>query len=270
MKISVVIPVLNERESLPATLAEVESAGPVHEIICVDGGSQDGTLEWLRSRQCVRTLSSGRGKGTQLNVGALAATGEVLLFLHADAQLPPQALHEIRDVLRDDAVAGGCFCVRFSGSERSSLSLAVIAKGINLRTRVTKTGTGDQAIFIRRSVFEALGGCKEWPLFEDVDLVGRMKRIGAFRVLTSQVAISPRRYLQVGPWRTTLLIYLLRIGYWVGISPFKLKGWFDDIRPPMQQQSASGPSRSIGTRELPPAQSCAHEGCRGSARTPGP
>ncbi len=83
MKISVVIPVLNERESLPATIAGVESADPVHEIIAVDGGSQDGTLEWLWSRQCVRTLSSDRGKGTQLNVGALAATGEVLLFLHA-------------------------------------------------------------------------------------------------------------------------------------------------------------------------------------------
>jgi len=156
MKISVVIPVLNERESLPATIAGVESADPVHEIIAVDGGSQDGTLEWLWSRQCVRTLSSDRGKGTQLNVCALAATGEVLLFLHADTQLPPSALNEIRAALLDTSVVGGCFCVRFSGWERSSLSLSMIAKGINFRTRVTKTGTGDQAIFIRRSVFEAL------------------------------------------------------------------------------------------------------------------
>lgn len=234
MKISVIVPVLNERESLPATLAGIDAADAVHEIIAVDGGSCDGTYEWLQSCRNVLTLSSGRGKGTQLNVGGLAATGEVLLFLHADAQLPPQALREIRTALLDDAVVGGCFCVRFSESYPSSLSLSMIAKGINFRTRLTKTGTGDQAIFIRRSAFEALGGYKEWPLFEDVDLVARMKRHDSFRVIQSQVTLSPRRYLTFGPWRTTLLIYLLRVGYWLGVSPFKLKNWFDDIRPHLQ------------------------------------
>jgi len=165
-----------------------------------------------------------------------------------DTQLPPSALNEIRAALLDISVVGGCFCVRFSGWERSSLSLSMIAKGINFRTRVTKTGTGDQAIFIRRSVFEALGGCREWPLFEDVDLVGRMKQQGAFRVLTPQVVISPRGTFRWGLGERRYSSICSGIGYWVGISPFKLKGWFEDIRPHMQQLSASANTASAGSQ----------------------
>lgn len=239
MKISIIIPVLNERESLPVTLASLDSAGSVHETIVVDGGSTDGTYEWVQSHVGVRTLTSDRGKGTQLNLGALASSGDVLLFLHADAQLPHNALDQVRTALLDESVVGGCFLVQFSKTSHSSRSLSIIADGINFRTRVTRTATGDQAIFVRRSAFEALGGYKEWPLFEDVDLVARMKRRGAFRVIRSQVTLSPRRYLQIGPWRTTLLIYFLRIGYWLGVSPFRLKLWFDDIRPHLQQTSST-------------------------------
>ena len=249
MKISVIIPVLNERECLPATLAGVDHAGPVYEIVVVDGGSNDGTYEWLQSCPRALTITSEPGRGTQLNVGALAATGDVLLFLHADAQLPPDAMHKIRAALLDCSVAGGCFCLRFSDAGKSSRSLAVISKGINFRTLATRTGTGDQAIFIRRSVFEAVGGYKEWPLFEDVDLVRRMKRHGAFRVIRSQVVLSPRRYLHLGPWRTTLLIYLLRIAYWLGISPFKLSSWFDDIRPHLQKRADATEMASANSRQ---------------------
>lgn len=231
MKISVVIPVVNERESLPATLQALSCSGEVHEVIAVDGGSTDGTFEWLRLQPGIRTLSSARGRGTQMNIGSLAATGDVLLFLHADAQLSPGAINKVRDLLKNEAAVGGCFCVRFYDAGRSSTSLAVIASGINLRSRLTRTATGDQAIFIRRSVFETIGGFREWPLFEDVDLVTRMKHRGIFRVIKAQVAVSARRYVWFGPWRTTFLIYLLRIGYWIGVSPFKLKEWFEDIRP---------------------------------------
>ena len=266
MKISVVIPVLNERASLAATLAAisraVQVAGTEAEIIIVDGGSTDGTREWLahklnpdscslnpeqkKSDDCfqqtsgIRNQDSGfslptlvvldaeRGRGVQLQTGAKAATGETLLFLHGDCLLPPDGLKVVTEALNDGQCTGGCFLVGFA--EPTSLSLRVIARGINARTRATRTGTGDQGIFVRREVYEAISGFRAWPLFEDVDLVTRLKRRGKFAVLKSVITISPRRYLANGPWRTTLLMYALRIGYWLGISPVKLSEWFVDVR----------------------------------------
>ena len=126
-------------------------------------------------------------------------------------------------------MAGGAFPIRFA--ESGHRALRMVAWGINLRTRGFRSVTGDQAVFVRRSVFEALGGFREWPLFEDIDLVGRMKRAGRFVILSSPVTISARRYLTFGIGRTILLCYLLRVGYWLGISPRRLKGWFRDLEP---------------------------------------
>jgi len=106
--------------------------------------------------------------------------------------------------------------------------LSIVAAGINLRTRITHTATGDQGIFVRRGVFERIGGFREWPLFEDVDLVGRMKREGAFAMIRSPVTISPRRHLQRGVFRSVLLVYALRLGFWVGLSPLTLARWYQD------------------------------------------
>ncbi|HWQ31309.1 MAG TPA: glycosyltransferase family 2 protein [Blastocatellia bacterium] len=267
MKISVIIPVLNERASLAATLAAISRAVQVAdspaEVIIVDGGSTDGTREWLEQQlnpdSCllnpeelkaadgysqqtsgIRNQESGislpilvvleaeRGRGMQLRAGAKVATGDVLLFLHGDCLLPPDGLKLLTEALTDGLYAGGCFLIGFP--EPASWSLRVIARGINARTRATRTGTGDQGIFVRREVYDAIGGFRAWPLFEDVDLVTRLKRRGKFAVLKSVITISPRRYLAHGPWRTTLLMYALRIGYWTGISPVKLREWFVDVR----------------------------------------
>ncbi len=228
MDLSVIIPVLNERHHLPATLSCLAEAKLTDDILVVDGGSADGTREWLNRQSIVRVIDSTRGRGAQLNAGAQVAAGDTLLFLHADCLPPPDAHKLIADALADDCVAGGCFEVSFA--ERKPQSLNLIAAGINARTRLTRTATGDQGIFVRRSVYERAGGLATWPLFEDVDFVSRLKRHGRFVVLPAAVTISARRWLRNGVWRTTFLMYALRAGFYVGLSPFTLKDWFEDVR----------------------------------------
>ncbi|HKZ76904.1 MAG TPA: TIGR04283 family arsenosugar biosynthesis glycosyltransferase [Pyrinomonadaceae bacterium] len=228
MRLSVIIPVLNERAHLSTMLAALAQL-EVHEVIVVDGGSTDGSREYLRQQKHVRVIDAEAGRGNQMNAGARSATGNVLLFLHCDCVLPPDGPELIEQALANDKVVAGCFLVRFLEQVRS---LRIIAWGINRRTLLTRTATGDQAIFMRRSVYEAIGGFAPWPLFEDVELVTRIKREGRFVVLPTPVIISARRWMTYGVWRTTLRMYALRAGYYAGISPFKLKRWFEDIRTP--------------------------------------
>src|SRR5262249_61175713 len=171
MTISVVIPVLNERQTLPATITALRACREVDPIVVADGGSQDGTLEWLRAQPDIVLVSSARGKGPQINAGAAVARGSVasrnpatlegglrglpagaVLFLHADCIGSQPALAELRAALADDRVAGGAFCIRFSESRPRSLRL--VAWGINLRARLRRSATGDQGIFVRHSVFQ--------------------------------------------------------------------------------------------------------------------
>ncbi|MBS1867926.1 MAG: hypothetical protein JSS69_18605, partial [Acidobacteria bacterium] len=120
-------------------------------------------------------------------------------------------------------------------------SLKFVAAGINFRSRLTQTATGDQGIFVRRGIFERVGGCPDWPLFEDVELVRRIKRAGSFAVLPGRISVSARRHLQRGVFRTVVLIYFLRVAYWLGVSPFTLKRWFDDSRPVSEGIEATSP-----------------------------
>jgi hypothetical protein len=237
---SVIIPALNERECLPRTLAALENQEGIHEVIVADGGSTDGTREWLTAQNFARVVDTPAGKGNQLNAGAHAASGNVLLFLHADCQLPPNGGRRIASALQSNSVAGGCFEVRFTANR--PLSLKVVAAGINFRTRLSRAATGDQGIFVRRQVFEMVGGCPDWPLFEDVELVRRIKKAGRFAVLRSRLLVSPRRHLARGIFQTVLLIYGLRVAFWLGVSPFTLKKWFDDSRPPLHPLPVAQPS----------------------------
>jgi uncharacterized protein len=240
IRCSVILPTLNERESLPQTLRALAGQPWIHEVIVADGGSTDGTREWLATQKSVRLVDAPAGKGNQLNAGARAASGDVFLFLHADCQLPPDAGEQIASALASHTVAGGCFEVRFH-TDRSR-SLRMVAAGINFRSRLTRAATGDQGIFVRRSIFEEVGGCPDWPLFEDVDLVRRIKKAGSFAVLRSRLLVSPRRHLSRGVFRTVLLIYALRLGFWLGVSPFTLKKWFDDSRPVAGSLPATEPT----------------------------
>ncbi len=231
MKISIVIPVLNEMEDLPYTLQALTEFPGFDEIIVVDGGSTDGTRDWLSHYlpKNGRVIDGPRGRGNQLNAGARAATGDLLLLLHADTRLPATPVEQITVALAEDEVAGGGFYVRFL--EREPWTLRVVEAGINLRTRLFRSPTGDQAIFCRQSAFVAAGGFPQWPIFEDVDLVRRLKRVGRLEIVPLPVATSARRYVAWGVLRTVILMYALRISFWIGVSPFRLHQWFKDVRP---------------------------------------
>jgi len=246
MTISVVIPTLNEERSLPATLTRAAESG-FDEIIVVDGGSRDRTRQIVtelrvtsdalpvnpehppvtRHTSPVTLLTAPAGRAFQMNAGAAASRGQILLFLHADTLLPPDARSAIESVLEDPAYVGGRFDVQF---ERDSGLGRLIGRMINLRSRWTGIATGDQAIFVRRSVFERLGGFSDIPILEDVDLTRRLKRIGRVAALRLRVVTSFRRWDACGPIRTIALMWVLRFLYWVGISPGTLSRFYSTAR----------------------------------------
>ncbi len=228
--LSIIIPVLNERVGLPETVRQVQASLPGTEIVVADGGSGDGTREWVRERPELTLVDAERGRGPQMNAGAAAATGEVLLFLHADCLLPPGAGAAVYEALADPATVGGAFQIRFP--DGSSFALHRLARLINFRSRLVSEATGDQAIFVRRTAFAAAGGFPNWPLFEDMAFVSRLKRHGTFRITPKFVTISPRRWEAHGVWRASLLMCLLYLGYKAGVAPKTLKRWFVDVRPP--------------------------------------
>lgn len=167
-------------------------------------------------------LQSERGRARQQNGGARVATGTVLWFLHADSIPPPDAIGQIRTALGRGA-PGGCFRIDFPREERKGRPLLrAIVLGINARTRVTGSGTGDQGIYLRRDIFEALGGFPDWPLFEDVALASRMKRFGRPSVSAGPLETSARRWIVHGIVRTTVRMWALRIGYLLGVPPARL------------------------------------------------
>ena len=160
MPLSIVIPALNEADDLPATLARLRALEPAAlEVIVADGGSEDGTrdlLDRLSDGRWLRWVEAPRGRGLQMNAGAAAARGDALLFLHADATPPRDALARAAGALRDPAVLGGAFTIAFARYRGAPRSMPLVATGINARTRATRTATGDQAIFVRRETFEDL------------------------------------------------------------------------------------------------------------------
>jgi rSAM/selenodomain-associated transferase 2 len=225
MRISVIIPTLNEEKSIARTVAALRSL-KIDELLIVDGGSTDRTIEICNGLEA-DVLSSTRGRSAQMNLGAKQATGDVLLFLHADTRLPPAALDDIRAAMDDCRCPGGRFDVKLDGDH---WMLKVIGAMISLRSRVTKIATGDQAIFVRRDVFEAIGGYPEIPLMEDVAFSRALRRMGRVACLHSRVITSARRWEAEGVWRTILKMWTLKSLYLLGVSPFRLKRYYADGR----------------------------------------
>lgn len=219
-RLSIIIPVLNEANTLPDVLEHLMRLQSRDvEVIMVDGGSEDGSCA-LIGEAGLTLQTSARGRANQMNAGALHATGDVLLFLHADTHLPTQADSIIlRQFDRGSPKVWGRFAVRISGS---AWMLAVISCLMNLRSRLTGIATGDHGLFMTRTAFNAVGGFPEQPLMEDVALCLRLKQLSPPICLSEFVITSGRRWLQHGIWRTIFLMWRLRFRYWRGACPHQL------------------------------------------------
>ena len=217
-RLSVVMPVLDEAEGIEAALAALRPLRECgHEIIVADGGSTDGTPE-RASPGADRVLAAARGRAHQMNAGAKIATGHVLVFLHADTELPPEADRQVFGTL-GDRPGWGSFSVRLSGSHPA---FRVIERMISLRSRLSGIATGDQAIFVSRELFEAAGGFADVPLLEDVELCRRLRRTVPPVRPPAPVTTSSRRWEAGGIVRTTGLMWWIRAAYALGASPHRL------------------------------------------------
>jgi rSAM/selenodomain-associated transferase 2 len=230
MTISVIIPTFNEETTLARTLAQT-SALPVDEVIVVDGGSTDRTVPMARAFLTrvprLRLVTSLQGRARQMNEGVKASRGEILLFLHADTQLPSNAREVMERALSGMKAIGGRFNVQF---ESESLWAPIISTLMNWRSRWSGIATGDQAIFIRRDIFDRLGGFADLPLMEDIDFTRRMKQAGRTAALHETVTTSFRRWERQGPLRTIVSMWTLRCLYWLGVGPHRLHRWYRDVR----------------------------------------
>jgi rSAM/selenodomain-associated transferase 2 len=218
MKLSVIVPALNEESALPATLAALQPLRRRgHEVIVVDGGSWDATRERARAG-ADRVLEALRGRARQMNAGAQAAGGDVLLFLHADTLLPPDADDCIARALERERTWGR-FDVRIDGG---SPMLPLVARLMNARSRATGIATGDQAIFVRREAFERAGGFPDIELMEDIALSRALKALSRPACLRERVTTSGRRWERRGVARTVLLMWWLRLRFFLGAEPAEL------------------------------------------------
>jgi rSAM/selenodomain-associated transferase 2 len=217
VSISIIIPVLNEAERIEATIASV---GLGFEIIVVDGGSRDRTVELARTAGA-KVLSAAGGRSGQMNEGAKLATGSILVFLHGDTLLPKGFSDLVRSALTPEnrSVIAGAFALRIDDPR---WILRWIERGANWRSRVLQMPYGDQAIFLRAATFWQLGGFPAQPIMEDFELIRRLGRLGKIAIVPVPVTTAARRWLQKGIIKTTLINQLVVLGYCLGISPDRL------------------------------------------------
>jgi rSAM/selenodomain-associated transferase 2 len=226
-RISIIIPVLNEVGTIEKVLASTRSSTNV-ETIVVDGGSVDGTLELVQSLG-VKVLSSPTGRACQMNVGALAATGKILLFLHGDTLLPPEFDTMVRATLKPPkpgcrkSPVAGAFALQIDAPLRS---LRLIERGVNWRSRFLQMPYGDQAIFLKAETFQQIGGFAHLPIMEDFELVRRLRSMGHIALIPAPVVTSARRWLNKGIFQTMLINQIVILAYLLGVSPKQIVGWY--------------------------------------------
>ncbi|MBD1821326.1 TIGR04283 family arsenosugar biosynthesis glycosyltransferase [Cyanobacteria bacterium FACHB-DQ100] len=217
MKISIVIPVLNEANALPKILS-IQATDL--EIIVVDGGSQDETVEIAKSYG-VKVLHSIPGRAAQMNAGAAIATGGILLFLHADTRLPPGFDRMIHQAL-SNSIAGA-----FQLTIDATLpGLCWVQWGVNLRSRYLQFPYGDQAIFLHRKTFDAIGGFPDLPIMEDFEFVRRLRQRGRIAIVPHAVLTSGRRWQKMGVFRTTIVNQIVILAYLLGVAPERIQRWY--------------------------------------------
>ncbi|MFS0515249.1 TIGR04283 family arsenosugar biosynthesis glycosyltransferase [Nostoc sp. UIC 10607] len=220
-RISIIIPTLNEAGNIKEAIATTQPNTNI-EVIIVDGGSKDDTIEIAESLG-VKVISSSPGRAAQMNTGAVAATGEILLFLHADTCLPIEFDDMVRTALQQPGTVAGAFKLRI---DASLLSLRWVEWGINVRSHFFQMPYGDQAIFLTKAIFQEIGGFPELPIMEDFELMRRLKRIGQIVIIPTPVITSARRWLQKGVLKTTLLNQIVITAYLIGVSPERIRRWY--------------------------------------------
>lgn len=223
--IEIIIPTLDEASHLETLLTDLLAREEDVQITIADGGSTDGTWD-LAGRFPVRRLRAPRGRAAQMNAGARGATGDLLLFLHADTLLPPGAFRRVAATLAEPDVAGGSFRLTFDRIDPCLAAYAFFS-----RINHPLFTYGDQALFLRRELFARLGGFREIPIMEDVEIQRRLRREGRFVKLPEAVVTSARRFMDVGPIRQQLLNLALVGLYHLGVAPDRLKRLYADARP---------------------------------------
>lgn len=223
--VSVVIPTFDEAGELPRALDHIAALPGEWEAILADGGSRDATVEIARSRE-VAVVRRGPNRAAQLNAAAAEVRGDVLLFLHADSRLPSDSHASIAAALQDPVVAGGNFALRFDGDDRFA---SVLTAAYALQRRFGFY-YGDSSIWVRRTVFEQLGGFRELPIMDDYDFVRRLERLHRTRCLPGPARTSPRRWRALGIPRTLATWWAIRLLFVAGVPPERLAGLYRRVR----------------------------------------
>ena len=229
--ISVIIPALNEEQAVEGTIRSAR-ASDIDELILVDGGSSDGTVE-IAEALGAQVLHGPANRGSQQNLGAQRAKGSILLFLHADTVLPPGFTDQVRTVLAKPGTSAGAFRFRL---DAPGWKMRLVERVVAIRCRTLGLPYGDQAIFMSRAAFDQAGRFAEIPVMEDFDLLRRLRRLGNIALADAAATTSARRWHREGIWQLTLKHQLCILGYYVGVSPHRLELWRNstpstDLRP---------------------------------------
>ena len=240
LKISIIIPALNEAETITATLSGLKSDGNL-EVIVVDGGSSDATVQNAGSSGAKTLVMASPSKARQMNAGAESAGGDIYLFLHADTQLPENFENLILGAIRDKKISAGAFRLRIDSEIRGLRLIEYIA---NLRSQYLQMPYGDQAIFVTKALFTEIGGFPDIPIMEDFEFIRQLRRKCKIALMPAYVLTSPRRWLSFGLVKTWLLNQLIIAAYCMGASPRRLTRWYDREKGKYRKRQVFGKKNS--------------------------